>query len=208
MCNFKPRKTVREGPLRCTGCRRLCGPKPRGFGTGGVAHIQFRCSAAAPRARGQVERLERVVQGDCAASYILPLGRGRRATTLTSLDLYYNDLGEGGAGAGRGTARQHQVARPPRESPGRGQRACAGRDTARQHHAHVARPWQDSPGKGRRAGADKRHCASTPRSRRSALTRIAWERRHRQHLVRHGEIKKENRERTRRGGRFAPPRLI
>ena len=76
------------------------------------------------RASGQVEGLERVVQGDCAAPRQLPLGRWRRA------------------GAGRDTAPQHHdcVAQHRRESPGGGRGAGAGRGTAHLHHAHVARP--------------------------------------------------------------------
>jgi hypothetical protein len=87
-----------------------------------------------PRASGQVERLERAVQGDCAAPQKLRLGRGRRAlaeilrvnTTIASLDLCDNDLGEGG---GRALAQTLRV-----------NTTIASLNTARQHHGYVARP--------------------------------------------------------------------
>ena len=64
--------------------------------------------APRPRAAGQVEQLERVVQGDGAAPQRLWLGEGggrtlaetlRVNTTLASLDLGANGLGEGGGRA-------------------------------------------------------------------------------------------------------------
>jgi len=90
-----------------------------------------------PEASGQVERLERVVQGDCAAPLQLPLEEWR------------------GAGAGTGTAPRHHahVARSCRKWPGRG--AGAGRDTAPQHHGYVVQPWLQCPVRGRRAGAGR-----------------------------------------------------
>ena len=81
---------------------------------------------SSPRASGEAERLERVVQFECAAPRMLRRGRERRA------------------GTGRGTAPQHHgyVALPWRQSPRTGRRPGAGRDTAPQHYACVARPWR------------------------------------------------------------------
>jgi len=86
-------------------------------------------SSPTAKTPGQVEQLERVVQGDCAAPQRLRLGRRRRA------------------GAGGDTAPQHHgyVAQPLQEWPWRERRAGAGRGTALQHHGHVAQPLLQRP---------------------------------------------------------------
>jgi hypothetical protein len=141
------------------------------------AHGRRKADAVVQARSGvQFRRLERMVQGDCAAPQKLRLGRGRRAgagralrlnTTLTSLDLGFNLLGEvGGRSLGRTTALRHHahVAQFFCNRLGEGGGRAQGRNTAPQHQACVALP-----------GERARHCASTPRLRRSTLTAIMGE---------------------------------
>jgi len=66
-------------------------------------------------------------------------------TTVTSLDLDYNAWERAEGGRCRDTAPQQHacVARPPRQLPGRGRRADAGRGAAPQHHDYVAQSWRE-----------------------------------------------------------------
>jgi hypothetical protein len=127
-----------------------------------------------PRAAGQVERLERVVQGDCAAPQKLRLGRARRAGSGRGTKPQHHGCvartwlespGRGRrVGAGRGTTPEHHgyVARPWRQWPVRGWRVGAGGDVAPEHHGYVARPWWQWPVRGRRAGAGRHTGLSRP----------------------------------------------
>jgi hypothetical protein len=112
-----------------------------------------------PRASGQVERLERVVQGDCAASTGAAWeraegGRWPRHCASTpwlrrsTLDSMAQERAEGG----------------------RWQRLCA--STPQLRHSTLAGiTWERAEG-----GRWQRLCASTPRSRRSTFTAMLWER--------------------------------
>ena len=65
---------------------------------------------------------------------------------------------------------QGDCSAPQKLRLGRGRRAGA-RDTAPQHHDFVARPQRRAEG-----GRWQRHCASTPRLRRSTSAGMPWER--------------------------------